>query len=356
MARATDAAVDPQAAAQALAKAIADGDIVTFRAIFQPWSPARGSETERFGTPKYAYFAPSPEEQDAAAFREALEAVQAARAWDHILGELEAERPPQFPSDLLVRLADRAVALGKFGNAAQTYELLRIRGRMQALFVDEAEKALASQDFAAAARGFRIAASLEYDYAAFPEPLPKVADWQKSALILHGDYPDTPEKSVPLRETPHLLRTAFAYLLDSTELAARIEPIEQEAQVALLDQLVRNIDPAWDAFAGHFHEAGAHMAALADRFEKAGAAEGESNIEYEVAEQTGPDPIEIPALLLGRRLPEDAWWQYLKELAYTHPPAALFVARQLVPGGEILVPRCRAESPVARALGLLDKG
>lgn len=353
MARAAETAVDPQTIAMALAKAVADGDIVTFRAVFQPWSPARGSETERFGTPKYAYLEPTEEEQAHGPFREALRAVEQTDTWAHIQAELSAERPPRLPAGLLLQLADRAVALGKFGSAAQTYELLRIRARMQALFIEEAGMALEQGKADRAARGWRIAAALEYDYAAFPEPLPKTPGWQKQALILHGDYPDSPEKSVPMLEIAPFLRTAFSYLLDSTELAARIEPHPQESQAVLLDNLVRQIDPHWEAFAMRFQEAAAAMDKWAGQMEA--TRRQDDAADWGGAAAVAADFEEPAALLLGGRIPKGEWWQYLKELAYAHPPAALFVSRQLVPGGEVLVPRCRLDSPVAAALGLARK-
>ena len=47
------------------------------------------------------------------------------------------------------------------------------------------------------------------------------------------------------------------------------------------------------------------------------------------------------------------WWQYLKDMAYAHPASALFVARQAVSHDtEIIMPRYRADSQLARRLGL----
>ena len=65
------------------------------------------------------------------------------------------------------------------------------------------------------------------------------------------------------------------------------------------------------------------------------------------------NPAEIPEILLGRALEDGAWWQYIKELAYAHPAAPLFVVRQFVSKDlEIIMPRYVKDSPLVQALGL----
>ncbi len=346
-------APEPEIVAKALAKAIADGDIVNFRLLFMPFSPARGSETEFFDSPKYAYLLPGQEEETYA-FREILKRVQERQTWAHIQQELKADRPARLPSELLMLLADNAVRLGKYTSAAQAYELLRVRGRMQEEFYRQAEAALDAKNFVKAARGYLIASGLEYNYAAFPEPLPLVPDFQKRALMLHGEYPQRPEDSLPMQEASHFLRMAFSYLLLSPHAAAALEERPLEVQVGLLNEIVRQRDPGWGEFLQRYHDA-CHLAQdiqqrlqhILEEGERSGAVLAE-NMEA----QLGGDPMRVTAMLLGRVIQGGAWWQYLKELAYVHPASILFLARQLVGGQEILVPRYRTDSPIPAVLGL----
>src|SRR5690606_12280615 len=125
--------------------------------------------------------------------------VRDDETWRHVQTELEANRPAQLPSDLLLMLADNAVRQGKYTSAAQAYELLRIRSRMQDEFYAAADRALDENDVARAVRGYRAATGLAYDYAAFPEPLPEVPDYQTRALLLHGEYPTRPDDCVALK-------------------------------------------------------------------------------------------------------------------------------------------------------------
>ena len=76
----------------------------------------------------------------------------------------------------------------------------------------------------------------------------------------------------------------------------------------------------------------------------------------EIDEQMTTDPSAISALLLGRAIPGGAWWQYMKELAYEHPAAVLFVSRQAIGETEIVMPRYRADSTAVRRLGLVPEG
>ena len=342
--------------AHELAKAMCDGDIVNVRFLFSPFSPARKDSPERFETDKYAYLLPDPEMERSPEFAEMLARVRMPSLWSHIRNELEAKRPTQLPFELLMTLADNAVRGGKYTSAAQAYEMLRIRGRMQDEFVHQADAALDAGDIPKAVRGYVIAASLEYDYAAFPEPLPAVPNFQTRALMLHGEYPERPEDSLPLQETPAFLRAAFTYLLLHATLAARLEARPIEVLTAFLCELVRRRDPNWSEFARRYREACAMAREFAERIARAAAREGHRwpGLEDEIEAQLGEDPMRIPARLLGRTIEGGEWWQYLKELAYEHPPSILFVARQVIGDNETLLPRYRADSPIPPLLGLTD--
>lgn len=347
-------AIDEERAAQAIAKAVADGDFVNFRFLFSAFSPAREGSTERFETDKYAYLLPAEGAEGAAQYREALEKTREKATWDHILQELRANRPVQVPSELVLLLADNAVRERKYTCAAQAYELLRIRKTMQEEFAKQGDQALAANDIPKAVSGYLIATGLTYDYAAFPEPLPMVPNFQTKALMLHGQYPTRPEDCIALQEPDAHANTALEYLLYDPEAAARLRSLPLDIRLAFLKGMVREQDPGWDAFALRYRSACGLAREYGERLEKLSASphQGPGSLEEEIDEQKADDPWRITRELLGRTIENGEWWQYLKELAYEHPAAILFVSRQAVGDEEILVPRYRAESPLAKVLDL----
>lgn len=353
-ARATEKAVNPDLAAKALAKAVFDGDIVNFRLIFQPFSPARTDSTERFEAAKYEYLQPEPGQEQDRRFQDLVARVRQPELWAFIQEELKARRPAQLPANLILELADNAVAQGKYSSAAQAYELLRIRPRMQTVFYEEADTALDRGEAAKAVRGYLIATGLDYDYSAYPEPLPAVPDFQTRALMLHGEYPNRLEDSLPLREPNVLLRTAIEYLLCDAEAAGRLDNRPFEVRLAFLRELVLQRDPNWAAFTQRFREAAALAKAYGERLQRSREEmqSASGSLAEEIEAQRGADPLAIPAALLGRSIEDGAWWQYLKELAYLHPAAILFVSRQILREDEIIVPRYRGDSPIAKALNI----
>jgi len=321
--------VNEDLAARAFAKAVTDGDFVNFRLLFLAFSPARVASSERFEDAKYSYLLPDDESQSNGEFRRALALVREDATWRHIQRELDANRPAQLPAELVMLLADNAVRLGKFTIAAQAYELLRVRRRMQDEFFAQADAALDDGNVRRAVHGYLVATGLEYNYAAFPEPLPVVPDWQTKALMLHGEYPRSAEDCIPLQQPEQFIRTALAYLLLDAAAAARLEPRPISVRLSGRD---------FEARIQH---------AVAER------GGGRVSLAREIEELVGEDPHKVPAALLGRTIDDGEWWQYLKELAYTHPASALFVSRQIIGETEIVVPRYRGDSPVPSALGLL---
>lgn len=335
-----------------LAKAVAEGDIVNLRFLFISYSPLREGSTEDIASPKYAYLVPESAESDA--FREALEAVKRPHAQEHIKQQLDKKGPPQLPAPLVTLLADNAVRLGKYKSAAQAYELLRIRARMQEAYLDEADALLATGDLATAVRGYRIAVGLDYDYAAFPEPMPTSTNYQSRSQLLHADYPRRPEDAVALQHPEIHVNVALGYLLLNPKIAARLEGQPLETRLKFLVELVRQLDPRWDEFTARYKEACGLVAAIGARLERqANRAEQVGLAEEIKAQQAEDNPADIPRVLLGRALPDGAWWSYVKELAYEHPASVLFVVRQFVTKDlEIVMPRYVKDSPVITALGL----
>ncbi len=336
-----------------LARAVADGDIVNFRFLFISYSPLRQGSTEDITADKYAYLRPN--DTDSRLFKDALALVNRPEIRSHARAQLEKNGPPQLPWQPLMLLADNAVRLGKHTAAAQAYELLRVRRRMQEEFLGLADAALDAGDIVRGVRGYIAGVGLDYDYAAFPEPLPSVLNYQESVLILHSEYPRTPEESLPLLPQEEHVRTALNFLLRNVEIAGRLEPRPLDLKVRFLAEWVRRTDSGWDAFVRDYRAAGELVREYGERLERAREGAGAGSLAEEVLEsQESDDPRRIPALLAGRTVYDLEWWQYLKEMADRHPAGALFVARQVVARDvEIIMPRLRTDSALARELGLL---
>lgn len=338
--------------AEALAKAICDGDIVNFQTLLAAFSPARESSTEVLESEKYAYLLPDDTQRSDKRFRAALDAVREEKTWAHVQGELQAKRPAQLPSGLLMMLADNAVRGQKYSVAAQAYELLRIRHKMLDEFLKQADEALAAGDIEKGVGGYLIAIGLSYDYAAFPEPLAAVSNYQTKALMLHGVYPARPEDCVALQEEETHVNTALEFLLPDEEISSRLRQYPLNVRLEFLKELVRQLDPDWEAFRTRYAEACRLLQSFGERLRRVAQPHTET-LEEEIEEQQGPDPRDIIVTLLGREIEDGQWWQYMKELAYEHPAAVLFIARQLVGDAEILIPRLLADSAVPKVLGLV---
>ena len=346
------APVDQTTIDNCLAMTVAEGDIVNFRFLFLSYSPLREDSTEDITTPKYAYLVPG-EKRDHR-FDVALQAVKVPAIQAQVRAQFEKKGPAQLPAELVTLLADNAVELGKYKAAAQAYELLRIRGRMQKTYLDQADAALDSGDVKTAVHGYRIAVGLDYDYAAFPEPMPAPPNYQSRAQMLHAQYPRRPEDAMALQPPEAHVNIALGYLLLNPEVAGRLEDRDLDVRLAFLVELVHQTDPQWDAFVGRYKEACRLVEKIGKRLQQTANTVEDIGLAQEIeAQQQEEDPADIPEILLGRALDGVEWWQHVKELAYAHPPAVLFVVRQFVTKDlEIIMPRYVKESPLIQALGL----
>ncbi len=345
-------AVDQATIDKCLAKTVAEGDIVNFRFLFVSYSPLRDSSTENIADERYAYL--TEEDASGTLFDGALQAVQEPAVREHVMAQLAKNGPAQLPASLVTLLADNAVRLGKYRAAAQAYELLRIRGRIQKVYLEQADEALDKGDITTAVRGYRIAMGLDYDYAAFPEPMPTPSNYQSKAQILHAEYPRRPEDALALQPPETHVNVALGYLLLNSEMAGRLESRTLEQRLAFLVELVHQIDPEWAAFVARYKDAIRLVEKIGSRLQQQANKEARVGLAEEIeAQHQEEDPAEIPRLLLGRVLTNEAWWDYVKELAYAHPAGVLFVVRQFVTRDlEIIMPRYVKESPLIQALGL----
>jgi hypothetical protein len=149
------------------------------------------------------------------------------------------------------------------------------------------------------------------------------------------------------------LRTALSYLL-APEVATLLMTRPENQCVAFLKELIHKRDSDWEGFVPRYREACETTRRFGERLERsaAEAADRKSGLAAEIERELGEDPRQIPAQILGRVIEDGAWWQYLKELAFRHPAAVLFISRHVLGDAEILIPRYRADSPVVQALGL----
>ncbi len=341
---------------ESLAHAVAEGDIVNFRLLFSPASPFRDESPEDASTPKYDYLFTNSE--DAPAYRESLALVRRPETAAFIQEQLQRKGPPQLPWQLVLVLGDNALRLGKYTAAAQAYELLRIRRRIQDMVLDKADERLTQDDIAAAVRGYCIALGLQYDYGAFPEPLPAVPDYHERAPVMHATYPATAEQTPALQPDDALCKTALRYLLPYTEFARHLETMPAETILPFTAVLIQSLDQDWQRFAAAFREAMECASAHEALFKKLNTYTADA-LEVLAEELVAPELLEelkqIPALLTGVSSETREWWDYIKILAYHHPGACLFVSRQrLSAKEEILIPRVRPDSILARKLNLVD--
>ncbi len=226
----------------AIARAVAEGDMVNLAFVFSPNSPLREGSPEILETPKYAYLRAMPESRTPY-FEQALALTSRADIREHNRAQLSSKRPAQLHAELVLLLADNAVRLHKHTVAGQAYEKLRIREKMRDLFAAEADKALDAGNVETAARGYRIASGLSYDYAAFPEPMPLVPNYQSRALMLHAIYPRKPEECVAMLPPQQQAQVALEYLLLDPALAARLLSRPTDLLADFLAAYVRQRDP-----------------------------------------------------------------------------------------------------------------
>lgn len=346
--------VSPEVIDNCFANVIAEGDIVNFRFLFMPASPLRLDSPEDIMSSKYEYL--FPEDEDNPRYQVALRLVQHSWVSRYIQTQLEKKGPPQLPWELVMALADNAVSLGKYTAASQAYELLRIRRRMQEMLLDKADALLQQGNIEAAVQGYIIAAGLDYDYAAFPEPLPAVPNFQERALRLHGSYQNNPKNLPAMQDEEVLVSTALNYLLANPELAQRLRELSVSSKIDFLALLVCRMDDAWGEFTKRYRQAMAVTKRYQPLLEKINSYSPDALdvlSEPILDDSQRAELREIPSMLMGISGKDWEWWQCVKTLSYHHPAAGLFIARQrLSSKEEVVIPVCNPDSALVRALNL----
>ncbi|NLN92644.1 MAG: hypothetical protein GX130_04940 [Candidatus Hydrogenedens sp.] len=349
----TEKVIDDALLDRCLAAAIATGDIVNLRFLFMPASPFRPDSSEDISQSKYAYLLPKEEKGE---MDEALQLVRQPEISRLVRAQLAKKGPPQLPWELLQSLADQALKCGKYTAASQAYELLRTRRRMQEIFLDQADAALDGAAFYEAAQGYTIASGLQYDYAAFPEALPAVLNYQEKALSLHRAYPPTTEESET--DDSALCRSILQFLMQGAEFLQRLEGRDGEVLVQFTAQVIRCLDPQWEHFVSAFHESLAIIKAYETLFTRINSYTQEALevLMEEIFTDEQKEELRRIAPLFAPGAPEgEEWWLTMRTLAYHHPGSVLFVRRQrLSATEEILIPECPRDSQLARLLNLVD--
>lgn len=350
----TEKVIDFTMLDRCLAFAIATGDSVNLRFLFMPASPFRQDSSEEINQSKYAYLIP---DEESAEMAEALKLVEQPEISRQVRAQLSKKGPPQLPWELLQALADQALRLGKYTVASQAYELLRIRRRMQEIFLDHADAALDGGAFYEAAQSYKIAAGLQYDYAAFPEALPSVLNYQENALSLHRNYPQTPEEGAQSDDSA-LCRSILHFLMQGAEFLQRLDGHDPKVVLQLTVEVIRCLDPGWEAFVSAFQESLVIVAPFAKQFERINSYTQEALevLLEEIFTDEQKETLRGLASLFAPGAPEgEEWWLTMRTLAYHHPGAVLFVRRQrLSATEEILIPGVVADSELARLLGLVS--
>lgn len=338
----------------ALANAIAEGDYVNFRLIFAPASPFRLDSPEDATTPKYQYL--FPENENSPRYQAAVRLVQSPPIKRYVKEQLQRSGPPRLPWQLLLALADNALCLGKFTLASQAYELLRIRRRMQDLFLEEADERLRADNLSGAVKGYLIGLGLQFDYGAFPEPLPAVPDYQERAPGLHTVYTGVTEDALGMQEDVSLCKSILGYLMPFPEFKERVQKFLPDQLIPFTAALIRGMDPNWDTFATDFRKTMHVASRYTPLFTQI------NSYSLEALEVLAEELVQDKELEELRHLSETLtglsgglyeWWRYISALAYAHPAAPFFVVRQRISAHkEIIVPCCRQDSTLSHLLGL----
>jgi hypothetical protein len=222
------------------------------------------------------------------------------------------------PAAILEETGGRAVRLGKFTYAEDAYRQLGIKKEIVALYAQAGEQFMRDGEAKKAAMSFFIAASIKE---------PRGPQFQQTGPQLHERCLIEPAKCVTALPTEQIIDAGIHLLLSDESLAGK---------------LISSAGPEQKA------EALAILATCNDT-ELSGFIE---NLRGVVSEFSGIDsdkPADyafIGPALLGRETATKDAWQYMRELCFEHPLAALCLCTKPVHDTPILVPVIRDGKPL----------
>ena len=222
------------------------------------------------------------------------------------------------PAAILEETAKRAVSLGKFAFAEDAYKLLGIKKEMVALYAQAGEQFLRGGEAKRGAMSFFVAASIDQ---------PIGPHFQRIGPRLHAKCLERPDKCVTSLPIEKLIEKGIHVLLANESLSERlIASAQPEHSQLILATLAACRDMDLSALAANLRAAASEL----------------SNIENGEPDDYAP----LGPTLLGRETGSGEAWQYLRELCFEHPIAALCVCLKMVKYTPAIVPIIRDGKPL----------
>lgn len=217
------------------------------------------------------------------------------------------------PAAILEKIAGRAVSLGKFAYAEDAYKMLGIKKEMVALYAQAGEQFLRDGEAKRGAMSFFVAASIDQ---------PVGPHFQHIGPRLHAKCLEQPDKCVTALPIEDLIEKGIHVLLANEALSEKLAASAQpEHNQLILATLAACRDTDLPGLAANLRAAASEL----------------SNIDNGKPDDYAP----LGPTLLGRETGSAEAWQYLRELCYEHPIAALCVCLKLVKDTPAIVPIIR---------------
>ncbi len=300
---------------RAIANAVATGATFAFHDLFSRIKEFSGADGG-FGPgdvllEKCAHLLPTEEDAESPEFEAATGLIE-----KYDLGG------DTVPAAIVEATARRAIELGKFTYAGEAYKLLGIKKEMVALYAQAGEQSLREDKPRHAAMSFFVAASLDQ---------PIEPNYQYLGPQLHQGCLGAADKCVTTLPAESLVDAGIHLMLPSESLGEKLmAAVKPEQKGEILGTLTVCRDPDLAALAGALKDAAAELARL----------EGGDSRDYS----------SVGAALLGRKTTSNEAWQYMRELCFEHPIAALCVCFKIVKNTPALVPVIRDGKPLIEHL------
>ncbi len=298
-----------------VANAVATGNSFAFHDLFSQLKEFADTDNESAVTPavlnRLAYLLPTRDTTESPKFRRATEIVGEYSLNDDVV-----------PATLLEETAKEAVSRGKFAYAEDAYRLLGIKKEIVALYAQTGEQLLRDDKPKQGAVAFLVAASLDQ---------PLGPHYQDLGPELHSACQREPDKCVTALPIDSLMDEAIKFLISNDDLAQRLL---STAKAAHKPHIIETLAAARDT---NLHEFMENLRKGAVELSKIG--DGQPD-----------DYSPIGPALLGRIAPTGQAWEYLKELSFEHPIAALCVCLKLIRQTPVLVPVLRDGKPLLELL------